>query len=407
MGNVWKCERRLFKQSWVSNICSEHKLQITDGSVPGLYLRYSPTTKLVTFYLACVIKATGERKNIFLGRLTEYENVEDVKTKAREIKNVIYKGGNPFEEIKQELRKEIIEECSKMTYKTLFAMYLEKYAKLYKKERTVKSNDDQNRLYIEPILGDRFIDEIEEKDVLDAYAAWVEKTSFSTANKVLSLLSSFWDWCEMYKYVPRNSNPCKYVKKGKNKKIETTILDLNGYKKFFKALERGPIETDMNRKYFRIIKLLALTGCRSSEIRCLKVREVDLEHKILKLEDSKTGARNVKLSELAIKELELALAEAKLIGSEYVFPSRGNLNQGVQDIHKPFVWILKKAGLPAMRVHDLRHSFISMGANTGQNMVAMRDAAGHSRITTTEGYTHLADEQTFTAVNNIANAICA
>ena len=60
------------------------------------------------------------------------------------------------------------------------------------------------------------------------------------------------------------------------------------------------------------------------------------------------------------------------IGSEYVFASRGNIFQGVQDIRKPFQWAVKKVGLPQVRIYDLRHSFITMGANTGQNMVAMR-----------------------------------
>lgn len=67
---------------------------------------------------------------------------------------------------------------------------------------------------------------------------------------------------------------------------------------------------------------------------------------------------------------------------------------------------IKRGKFAHMRIHDLRHSFITMGANTGQNMIAMRDAAGHSRITTTEGYTHLSDKATFIAVNNVASAIC-
>jgi site-specific recombinase XerD len=42
----------------------------------------------------------------------------------------------------------------------------------------------------------------------------------------------------------------------------------------------------------------------------------------------------------------------------------------------------------------------------GENMNALRDAAGHARLSTTEHYTHLADEQTFNAVNHITKAIC-
>ena len=69
------------------------------------------------------------------------------------------------------------------------------------------------------------------------------------------------------------------------------------------------------------------------------------------------------------------------------------------------MWILENAGLDHRRIHDLRHSFISMGVNMGENMMAIKEAAGHSRITTTEHYSHMADYTTYTAVNNIANAI--
>ena len=93
------------------------------------------------------------------------------------------------------------------------------------------------------------------------------------------------------------------------------------------------------------------------------------------------------------------------MNSKYVFPSILNPNQSLQDIRKAFNWVLKEANLPHMRIHDLRHSFITIGANTGQNMIAMRDAAGHSRISTTEGYSHISDKATFIAVNNVATAI--
>ena len=406
MATKWQCEKRIFKDTWIRNLNADTNMQITDGAIPGLYLRYSKNTNKISFYLGCRLRTTGQHKNLFLGKLNDYKNIDELKNKARKWRNTILEGGDPLSVERAELKKEIIDECSRITYKEAFGLYMNKYAKLHKKPRTIKSNIDQSRLYIEPRFGHLYLDEIKETDVLDAYAAWVEKTSFSTANKALSLLSSFWTWCEDYKYLPRDSNPCKYVKKGRNKKIETRVLSIEEYKAFFAVLDAEK-KSKTPQSYFRLIKVLALTGCRCSEIRELKIEELDLDHKQIRLQDSKTGARTVKLSDAAVRELEIALADAKAQNSEYVFPCKTDPTMCVQDIRKPFLWALEKAGLPQMRIHDLRHSFISMGANTGQNMVAMRDAAGHSRITTTEGYTHLADEQTFIAVNNIANAICA
>ena len=135
--------------------------------------------------------------------------------------------------------------------------------------------------------------------------------------------------------------------------------------------------------------------------------EVALDEKRIHLKDSKTGARDIKLSDAAVEELQLAVKEAKKMKSNYVFPGAHDKNKPISNVTKPFNWALDRAGLPHMRIHDLRHSFITMGANMGENINAMKDAAGHSKITTTEMYTHIADRNTFNAVNNIAAAIYA
>lgn len=406
MAEKWICKKRVFKDTWIKKLHGDKFMQITDGTIPGLYLRYSKLTDNVSFYLGCVLKPSMKRRNIFLGRMCDYETVEDVKRKANAIKRQIIDGCVSNTINADSVKQQVLEQEKRYLFLDAFDLYMEKYSKLYKKPRTQKSNWDQLRLYLKPVFGQMYMDEIEEGHILDAYALWAKKTSFSTANKALSLMSSFWDWCEAYKYVPRKSNPCVYVRKGSNEKFKPQILDAAGYKAFFKALEEGPTKGKSHPRIFRAIKVLALTGCRCREITDLLIDDVALDEKIIHLHDSKTGARDVKLCDAVIPVLEMSIKEAKVLNSKYVFPSILNPNQSLQDIRKAFNWVLKEANLPHMRIHDLRHSFITMGANTGQNMIAMRDAAGHSRITTTEGYTHLSDKATFIAVNNVASAIC-
>ena len=407
MATKWICEKRLFKDTWIRNLSSDCRMQISDGSVPGLYLRYSPKTHNISFYLICLIRMTGQQKNLFLGRLNDYENVEQIKEKARCWRQTIIEGGNPMETQREIIKAQVIAESKKRKFESLFYEYMEKYSTLYKKQRTIDSNWTEYRLYLKDIFGDMYVEDIEEQHVMDAYAVWVKKTSFSTANKTLSLLSSWWDWCESYKYLPRRSNPCKYVKKGSNEKFQPTVLDLDGYKKLFHWLNVGQENGGRNHpRLFRTVKVLALTGCRASEITDLEIDEVMLDEKKIHLKDSKTGARDVPLADAAIKELREAMEETKDLHSKYVFPGLKDPNRPIDNIRKAFEWALKKAGLPHMRLHDLRHSFITMGANMGESMNAMKDAAGHSRITTTEMYTHLTHAQTFVAVNHITEAIC-
>lgn len=407
MKQKWIFEKRLFKDTWIRQLSSDLPMQISDGSVPGLYMRYSPITNKVSFYLACVIKSLGKRKNLFLGKMGDFENVEQVKAKARSWRQMIIEGVNPLTTQLEITKAQVLAEAKKRLFDDTFNEYMNKYSKMYKKKRTIETNWTQYRLYIKDIFGGMYIEDIEEKDVLDAYAVWVDKTSFSTANKALSLFSSFWDWCESYKYLPRGTNPCKYVKRGTNEKYEPTVLDIDGYKKLFHWLDIGISDGGRNdSRLFRAVKVLALTGCRASEITDLEIDEVSLAEKKLHLKDSKTGARDVKLADEALKEIQEEMELTKDLHSRYVFPGLKDPNKPIDNVRKAFEWALEKAGLPHMRIHDLRHSFITMGANMGENMNALKDAAGHSRLSTTEHYTHLADVQTFNAINHITEAIC-
>lgn len=410
---AWKCKRRVFKDTWIAQLSSDVNLQIMDGTIPGLYLRYYPISKKISFYLSCRIGFDHKRRNLMLGRWTEFINVAEVYKRAKDIREMILKSKvsaassvlTSNEDIKTK-EKRLIAGSKEKIFENAFGLYMEKYSALHKKPSTQKSNQLHYRLYIRPLFGRKYLDEIQERDLIDAYAQWAKNTSFSTANKVLSLVSNFWDWCESYGYLPRRSNPCGYVKKGHNPKYKPIVLNLEGYKKLFRSLELGPSKSRMHPRLFRVIKVLALTGCRCSEIRDLEMDEVSLPEKMIHLKDSKTGARDVMLADEAVKELEFAMKEAEILGSKYVFPGVYDKDKSVDNIRKPFEWALKDAGLPHMRIHDLRHSFITMGANIGENMTAMKDVAGHSRITTTEMYTHMAAEPAFKAVNHITQTIC-
>jgi len=398
----WKCYTKTFRDTWIHLLDSDENLQISDGTIPGLFLRYRAKTETISFYLLC--KTCVKQRCVFLGRYGDL-NVKAAKDKANSIRREIALGRDPIQE-----QIDLINEQKAATGElidVLFPEYMEKYAKLYKKPRTQDSNWGEYRLYLAPEFGQMHIGEMEEKHVLDAYAKWANKTSFSTANKALSLLSNFWDWCFSYKYVNKPVNPCKAVRKGTNEKYIPRVIDAGGYKKLFEYLDLGIANGSINHpRLFRALKVIALTGCRCSEITDLEIDEVSTYEKRLHLKDSKTGPRDVKLADAAVEELEKAIEETKHLNSKYVFPGLKNPKKPIENVRKAFEWALKQAGLPHMRIHDLRHSFITMGANMGENMNALRDAAGHARLSTTEHYTHLADEQTFNAVNHITKAIC-
>jgi site-specific recombinase XerD len=75
---------------------------------------------------------------------------------------------------------------------------------------------------------------------------------------------------------------------------------------------------------------------------------------------------------------------------------------------RPFVSIFcswhtarSAAGLPALRIHDLRHSFASFLVNAGRSLYEVQELLGHADIRTTSRYAHLSRERLREAVEAV------
>ena len=64
-----------------------------------------------------------------------------------------------------------------------------------------------------------------------------------------------------------------------------------------------------------------------------------------------------------------------------------------KDVRKGFEATLQRAGLPRIRIHDMRHSFISNLVAAGVDLHTVKELAGHRDIQTTVKYSHLAPGQ--------------
>lgn len=154
-----------------------------------------------------------------------------------------------------------------------------------------------------------------------------------------------------------------------------------------------------------VIKLLILTGARRSEIEALKWSEVDFRFGMLRKETSKTGAKIIPLARAAL----LILEEQRQWTSgnqQWVFP--GQKGDGPFDgLGKEWAKIRRLAGIPDVRIHDLRHTFASFGAGSGVGLPLIGGILGHSQASTTQRYAHLADTPLRAAANVIGSEIAA
>jgi integrase len=136
------------------------------------------------------------------------------------------------------------------------------------------------------------------------------------------------------------------------------------------------------------IRLLALTGARLREVLYTQWKNVDLDRGILFLSDSKTGAKPVYLNAAALAVIG---ALPRIAGNPYLLPGR---REGAPraDLAKPWAAVTRAAGLDGLRIHDLRHSFASVGAGASLGLPVIGKLLGHTQATTTQRYAHLADD---------------
>ena len=134
-----------------------------------------------------------------------------------------------------------------------------------------------------------------------------------------------------------------------------------------------------------LIRLLVLTGCRSSEIRTL--RWADYRDGHIFLRDSKTGPRTVWLSEAA-----RAVLDALTRTSPWVFPAvrrKGPVSK--KALSEAWSKVRSEAGLKDVRLHDLRHSYASVAIASGETVLAVGRLLGHRDPETTLKYAHHAE----------------
>lgn len=159
------------------------------------------------------------------------------------------------------------------------------------------------------------------------------------------------------------------------------------------------------------IRLLMLTGCRLREILNLQWAHVDMERGILNLPTSKTGAKKVLIGAAALK----VLAELPRVkDNPYVIVGETK-DKPRSDLKRPWKRITDHAGLnvdaegnpQALRLHDLRHSFASMGVASNLGLSIVGKLLGHASTSTTQRYAHIGESAERRALNEIENKIAA
>lgn len=161
------------------------------------------------------------------------------------------------------------------TVNELFDAWLADKERLGRAPKTLRGYRDDADTYWRPALGARMLHKVTRRDVRDVLDALTDRgVAASTVHHVHACLSSAWSWAVAEEWVA--DDPTKNVplpsKINRRPMVPTPHV--------VRAALAAAGETPLQRFMF----LGAVTGCRSSELRAIRIRSIDLERGVAGIE---------------------------------------------------------------------------------------------------------------------------
>ncbi|MDR2301403.1 MAG: site-specific integrase [Deltaproteobacteria bacterium] len=291
----------------------------------------------------------------------------------------------------------IIARLTNKTVKFCFKLFFDEYINIHLKKQTARSYFSFWKNHIRPHIGDKIINQVVLSDIEGLHLKL--KSTPTTANRVLSLLSKFFSWCKKKGFVSDHlSLPSNLVRYQENRVLR--FLSQKQMRDIWEAIARLENLGKLNPIPAAALKLLILTGARKNEILALRWSDLDLDNSRITLKESKTGFKTIYLSQQAID-----IINSLNKSGDFIFPSK-SASGHLFDLQWQWNSVLKEANLPGRwRIHDLRHGFASTAVNSGGSLSFIGFLLGHKRASTTERYAHVAENPAQALLDKVCQII--
>ena len=346
----------------------QRKVDFFDSRQKGFLVEVRASMRKTYYQRYCDVR--GRERQYKLGR-ADILTTEQARRKGRSILAHVLLGESP-QERRQELRATpTLNKFCRDNYLPFVATY----------KRSWRTDETILRRHVLPLLGSLALDEITVDRVV-ALVGDMHKNGYApgTSNRIVVILRYLYNLALKWKVPGVSGNPTAGVEMGPE-------VQRNRYLSKQEAQQLvSAIAVDENRPAASAILLLLLTGARRNEITQAKWDYVSWSDQKLLVPVSKSG----KPRWIALSSSAMALLRSleRVDGNEYIFPSP------VTGRPSPSLWfpwhrIRERAGLPDVRLHDLRHSFASFLVNEGVSLYVVQALLGHANARTTQRYAHL------------------
>ena len=278
--------------------------------------------------------------------------------------------------------------------------YIEKYLdylKVVKKysDKTIESYYDDLTLYNE-FLGNNFINILDiDYDTVKEYMKYLYSLNISKSS-ISRKLSSIRG---LYNYLVREDivkdNYFNRINNPKKDKYLPKFLKDGEANKIFEVCK---YDTPINQRNSVIIELLYATGIRVSELVNIKISDIDINERTIKVLGKGSKERMVIFNNHTKKAIEIYLNdgyhEFNKLSSGYLILNKDGNKLSERYIRNIINKLVTKAGLDIkISPHTFRHTFATDMLEDGSDLMTVKELLGHESLNTTSIYTHVTNEQ--------------
>ena len=266
---------------------------------------------------------------------------------------------------------------------------------------TKLSSLDLQRLY-KKLLSDGRVDRIESKKQPKGLSA-------KTVRNIHQIISSALKLAIEQRLIARNPADGCALPKAERKEMQT--LPVEQLTSFLREAKDGGV--------FALYYIDLTTGLRRGELLGLKWSDIDLEKGDLRVQ-RQIGRIDGKIIEMPLKTknayrtlplsadaIDVLMQQRRKTGnSEWVFPSPTGGPMSPDSVLHMLHRVLKRAGLPKVRFHDLRHTFATLALQNGVDIKTVSGMLGHfSAGFTLDTYAHVTTAAKREAARTMGNIL--
>ena len=380
-----------FTETFIQNqlICPEGKsrVEFVSDERTGLYIDCRASRPNQGTFFLRYKNDVGKTCHQKIGRTSDI-SLSEARKKVRVLKAEITLGSDPRADAKA--AKEV---------PTLTAFMEENYfPHARSRKRTAAKDEELYRLRIKSVFGNTRLNKLSKQKIQAFHTGLLdENLSPTSADHYVKLLRHAlnlaveWDMLKI--------NPAAGIKLfNVDNKVEHYLNDEE-----LKSLLHV-LNTNKNRNVCLIALFLLSTGARLNEALQSKWTHIDLVNKVWRIPAATSKSKHIRsipLNDGAIDLLQGLDTEGEF---EYLFINRKTGNP-YTSVHKVWDRLRKEAGLPHLRLHDLRHMYASFLVNSGRTLYEVQQILGHSDPKVTQRYAHLSTRSLQAAANSASDAI--